>query len=171
MVKEYKTITQIAGPLVFVEKTEPVGYKEIVTINLPDGTTRRGEVLDSSSDIVVIQIFEGTTGLDKECGVVFTGETLKLPASIDLLGRILSGSGEPLDGGPRIVPDQLLDINGAAMNICQAASKGFHPDRYLHNRRNKYPCPWTETAYFLSFRSSTQRNCSADRKAGCCARI
>ena len=116
MVKEYKTITQIAGPLVFVEKTEPVGYKEIVTINMPDGTTRRGEVLDSSSDIVVIQIFEGTTGLDKECGVVFTGETLKLPASIDLLGRILSGSGEPLDGGPRIVPDQLLDINGAAMN-------------------------------------------------------
>jgi Archaeal/vacuolar-type H+-ATPase subunit B len=116
MVKEYKTITQIAGPLVFVEKTEPVGYKEIVTVNLPDGTTRRGEVLDSSADIVVIQIFEGTTGLDKDCGVVFSGETLKLPASIDLLGRILSGSGDPLDGGPRIVPDQLLDINGAAMN-------------------------------------------------------
>lgn len=58
MVKEYKTITQIAGPLVFVEKTEPVGYKEIVTVNLPDGTTRRGEVLDSSADIVVIQILK-----------------------------------------------------------------------------------------------------------------
>ena len=116
MVKEYKTITQIAGPLVFVEKTEPVGYNEIVSVNMPDGTTRRGQVLDSSTDIVVVQIFEGTGGLNKDCGVVFTGETLKLPASIDLLGRILSGAGDPLDGGPRIVPDQLLDINGAAMN-------------------------------------------------------
>ncbi|MDD2439170.1 MAG: ATP synthase subunit B [Methanosarcinaceae archaeon] len=116
MAKEYKTITEIAGPLIFVEKTEPVGYKEIVNINMPDGTTRRGEVLDTSSDIVVIQVYEGTGGLDKNCGVVFTGETLKLPASIDLLGRILSGAGEPLDGGPRIVPDKMIDINGAAMN-------------------------------------------------------
>ncbi len=116
MAKEYKTITEIAGPLIFVEKTEPVGYKEIVNINMPDGTTRRGEVLDSSADIVVVQVYEGTGGLNQDCGVVFTGETLKLPASIDLLGRILSGAGDPLDGGPRIVPDQLLDINGAAMN-------------------------------------------------------
>ncbi len=116
MAKEYKTITEIAGPLIFVEKTEPVGYKEIVSINLPDGTTRRGEVLDSSSEIVVVQVYEGTGGLNKDCGVVFTGETLKLPASIDLLGRILSGAGDPLDGGPRIVPDKMIDINGAAMN-------------------------------------------------------
>ncbi len=116
MAKEYKTITEIAGPLIFVEKTEPVGYKEIVSINLPDGTTRRGEVLDTSGDIVVVQVYEGTGGLNKECGVVFTGETLKLAASIDLLGRILSGAGDPLDGGPRIVPDKMIDINGAAMN-------------------------------------------------------
>ncbi|MDD3041672.1 MAG: ATP synthase subunit B [Methanosarcinaceae archaeon] len=116
MAKEYKTITEIAGPLIFVEKTEPVGYKEIVNINLPDGTTRRGEVLDSSAEIVVIQVYEGTGGLNKDCGVVFTGETLKLPASIDLLGRILSGAGKPLDGGPRIVPEKMIDINGAAMN-------------------------------------------------------
>ncbi len=116
MAKEYKTITQIAGPLLFVEKTEPVGYQEIVNVKLPDGTVRRGQVLDTSKNVVVVQVFEGTGGLDKNCGVVFTGETLKLPASIDLLGRILSGSGDPLDGGPRVVPDQLLDINGAAMN-------------------------------------------------------
>jgi V/A-type H+-transporting ATPase subunit B len=116
MAKEYKTISQIAGPLIFVEKTEPVGYNEIVNIKMPDGNVRRGQVLDSSADIVVVQVFEGTGGLDKDCGVIFTGETLKLPASIDLLGRILSGSGDPRDGGPRIVPDQLLDINGAAMN-------------------------------------------------------
>ena len=86
MAKEYKTINQIAGPLVFVEKTEPVGYQEIVNIKMPDGTIRRGEVLDTSKNVVVVQVFEGTGGLDKQCGVIFTGETLKLPASLDLLG-------------------------------------------------------------------------------------
>ena len=114
--KEYKTITEVSGPLIFVEKTEPIGYNELVYIKLEDGTTKRGQVLDTSKDIVVVQIFEGTGGLNRECGVRFTGETIKLPVSIDLLGRILSGSGDPLDGGPRIVPDDRLDINGAAMN-------------------------------------------------------
>ncbi|RZN38528.1 MAG: ATP synthase subunit B [Methanosarcinales archaeon] len=114
--KEYKTITEVSGPLIFVEKTEPIGYNELVYIKLEDGTTKRGQVLDTSNDIVVVQIFEGTGGLNRECGVRFTGETIKLPVSIDLLGRILSGSGDPLDGGPNIVADDRLDINGAAMN-------------------------------------------------------
>ncbi|MDK2892710.1 ATP synthase subunit B [Methanohalophilus sp.] len=116
MTKEYKTIVNIAGPLVFLEKTEPVGYNELVQINLPDGSTKRGQVLDTSADMVVVQVFEGTGGLNSESGVVFSGETIKLPVSKDMLGRILSGSGEPLDGGPRIVPEKRLDVNGAAMN-------------------------------------------------------
>jgi len=116
MTKEYKTIIEIAGPLIFLEKTEPVGYGELVRINLPDGTTKRGQVLDTSADIVVVQVFEGTGGLNNESGVVFTGETIKLPVSKDMLGRILSGSGDPLDGGPAIVPEDRLDVNGAAMN-------------------------------------------------------
>lgn len=116
MVKEYKTITQVAGPLVFVEKTEPVGYGEFVNIRLADGTVKRGEVLDTSEDVVVVQVYEGTGGLNKDCSVVFTGDTLKLPASIDLLGRILSGSGQPRDGGPQIIPEKMMDIYGAAMN-------------------------------------------------------
>ena len=116
MTKEYKTITQVAGPLIFLEKTEPVSYGELVNINLPDGTTKRGQVLDTSHDSVVIQVFEGTGGLSKESGVRFTGETIKLPVSKDILGRILSGRGEPLDGGPRIIPEDRLDINGAAIN-------------------------------------------------------
>jgi V/A-type H+-transporting ATPase subunit B len=114
MTKEYKTIVEISGPLFFIEKTEPVGYGELVHINLPDGTTKRGQVLDTSADIVVVQVFEGTGGLNDESGVVFTGETIKLPVSKDMLGRILSG--DPLDGGPRIVPDKMADIIGAAMN-------------------------------------------------------
>ena len=116
MTKEYRTVTKIAGPLVFVEKTEPVGYGELVSVALSDGTTRRGQVLDTSRDLVVVQIFEGTSGMDKASGVRFLGETLKLPVSIDILGRILSGSGDPLDGGPKVVPDKRLDITGAAIN-------------------------------------------------------
>jgi V/A-type H+-transporting ATPase subunit B len=114
--KEYRTITQIAGPLVFVEKTEPVGYSELAVVIMPDGTTRRGQVLDTSKDIVIIQVFEGTAGIEKASGVKFLGETMKMPVSQDMLGRILSGSGEPLDGGPAIVPDDRLDIIGSAIN-------------------------------------------------------
>ena len=116
MTKEYRTVTKIAGPLVFVEKTEPVGYGELVSVALSDGTSRRGQVLDTSKDAVVVQIFEGTSGMDKASGVRFLGETLKLPVSIDILGRILSGSGDPLDGGPKVVPDKRLDISGSAIN-------------------------------------------------------
>ncbi|MEA1869923.1 MAG: ATP synthase subunit B [Euryarchaeota archaeon] len=114
--KEYKTINEVSGPLIFVEKTEPIGFNELVYIKLEDGTTKRGQVLDTSKDIVVVQVFEGTGGLNRSCGVRFTGETIKLPVSIDLLGRILSGSGDPLDGGPRIIPEDRIDIGGAAMN-------------------------------------------------------
>ena len=116
MTKEYHTISQIAGPLVFVEKTEPVAYGELVTIALPDGTTKRGQVLDTSDEVVVVQVFEGTGGIDKASGVKFLGETLKMPVSKDMLGRILSGSGDPLDKGPPIIPEKRLEIIGAAIN-------------------------------------------------------
>ena len=78
MQKEYRTISEIAGPLVFVEKTEPVGYGELVQIAMPDGSTKRGQVLDTSKDIVVVQVFEGTSGIDRASGVKFLGETIKL---------------------------------------------------------------------------------------------
>jgi len=116
MVKEYRTITQIAGPLIFVEKTEPVGYAELVEIMLPDGTHKRGQVLDTSKEIVVVQVFEGTAGIDRQASVKFLGETVKLAVSRDMLGRILTGSGEPADGGPPIVPDKRVAITGAAIN-------------------------------------------------------
>ena len=116
MQKEYKTIKEISGPLVFVEKTEPVSYGELVQISLPDGTTKRGQVLDTSHDIVVVQIFEGTSGIDKQSGVKFLGETIKINLSKDMLGRIMSGAGEPIDGGAPIVPEKRVDILGAAIN-------------------------------------------------------
>ncbi|OQA54645.1 MAG: V-type ATP synthase beta chain [Euryarchaeota archaeon ADurb.Bin294] len=114
--KEYRTITQVAGPLVFVEKTEPVGYQELVNLVLADGSEKRGQVLDTSDDIVVVQVFETTTGIGKDTGVRFTGETIKMPVGKEMLGRILSGAGKPKDGGPDIVPEKRLEITGAAIN-------------------------------------------------------
>jgi len=114
--KEYRTINKIAGPLVFVEKTEPIAYGELVNIILADGTTKRGQVLDTSDELVVVQIFESTAGIGKDSGVRFTGETIKMPVGKDMLGRILSGGGKPIDGGPEIVPEKRLDITGAAIN-------------------------------------------------------
>ncbi|MDU9376109.1 MULTISPECIES: V-type ATP synthase subunit B [Methanorbis] len=114
--KEYKTVSKVAGPLLFVQKTEPVSYEEQVSLVLPDGTMKRGQVLDTSEDLVVVQCFETTTGLGRDTGVRFLGETFKMPVSKTMLGRILSGGGKPIDGGPDIVPDKRLDINGAAIN-------------------------------------------------------
>ena len=114
--KEYKTITKVAGPLIFVEKTEPIGYSDLVKIALPDGTVKNGQVLDTSDDIVVVQVFEGTSGIDKGSRVKFLGETIKLSVSDDMLGRILSGAGKPIDDGPDIIPEKRLDIVGAAIN-------------------------------------------------------
>jgi V/A-type H+/Na+-transporting ATPase subunit B len=114
--KEYRTISKIAGPLVFVEKTEPIAYGELVNIILSDGSTKRGQVLDTSDELVVVQIFETTAGIGRDSGVRFTGETIKMPVGREMLGRILSGGGKPIDGGPEIVPEKRLDITGAAIN-------------------------------------------------------
>ncbi len=114
--KEYRTVAQIAGPLVFVEKTEPVGYSELVNIVTADGTVKRGQVLDTSDEIVVVQVFETTAGIGRDSGIRFTGETIKMPVGKDMLGRILSGGGKPIDGGPEIVPEKRLEITGAAIN-------------------------------------------------------
>ncbi|NOQ55205.1 MAG: V-type ATP synthase subunit B [Nanohaloarchaea archaeon] len=114
--KDYKTIKRIAGPLVFVEKTHPVSYGEVVKVMLSSGETKNGQVLDTSEDMVVVQIFEGTSGIDQESSVRFLGETINLPVSQDILGRIFNGAGKPIDGGSEIIPEKEMDILGAAIN-------------------------------------------------------
>ncbi|MEK6968241.1 MAG: V-type ATP synthase subunit B, partial [Nanoarchaeota archaeon] len=104
------------GPLVFVEKTEPVGYGELVKISLSDNSTKTGQVLDTSDQMVVVQVFEGTSGIDREARVKFLGENIKVALSKDMLGRILTGAGKPRDSGPEIIPEKKQDINGAAIN-------------------------------------------------------
>jgi vacuolar-type H+-ATPase subunit B/Vma2 len=125
--KEYRTITQIAGPLLFVEKTEPIGYGELVNIVLYNGTIKRGQVLDTSDEVVVVQVFESTAGIGRDSGVRFTGETIKMPVGREMLGRILSGGGKPIDSGPEIVPEKRLDITGRSHQSRQLRRSPVEP--------------------------------------------
>ncbi|MGI6603883.1 MAG: V-type ATP synthase subunit B [bacterium] len=117
MPKEYRTITEIAGPLMLVQKVADVKYNELVEIELGDGSTRRGQVLEVSGDTALIQVFEGTTGLNLDTAKVrFLGHGLELGVSADMLGRVFDGLGRPRDNGPRIIPEQRRDINAFPLN-------------------------------------------------------
>ncbi|XP_022752478.1 V-type proton ATPase subunit B2 isoform X2 [Durio zibethinus] len=114
---EYRTVSGVAGPLVILDKVKGPKYQEIVNIRLGDGTTRRGQVLEVDGEKAVVQVFEGTSGIDnKYTTVQFTGEVLKTPVSLDMLGRIFNGSGKPIDNGPPILPEAYLDISGSSIN-------------------------------------------------------
>lgn len=114
---EYIGVDRIDGPLVFIKKTHPVGYKEIVQCVDPQGNTRLGQVLDTSKDIVCVQIFEGTSGLTMpDTHIRFMGEPLKLGVSEKMLGRVFNGLGQPTDDGPMPVAEAELDVNGMAIN-------------------------------------------------------
>ena len=115
--KEYTTVTEVTGPLMVVEGVEGVAYDEIVEIETPSGEHRQGQVLEVKEDVAVIQVFEGTTDLNtKNTKTRFTGETAKIGVSQEMMGRIFNGTGQPIDGGPEIIPEKELDINGSPMN-------------------------------------------------------
>jgi len=115
--KEYKTVTKIAGPLVFVEGVNDIGYGEIVEIQLPSGERKKGQVLDTQRGLAVIQVFGTTAGINlADTSVKFLGETMQIGVSGEMLGRVFNGLGEPRDKGPAIIPEKRLDINGAPIN-------------------------------------------------------
>ncbi|MGC9517651.1 MAG: ATP synthase subunit B [Methanomicrobiales archaeon] len=115
--REYTTVSEVAGPLMIVEGVEGVAYNEIVDIETPSGEKRRGQVLEVKDDLAVVQVFEGTSDLNTATTKVrFTGETAKIGVSLDMMGRIFNGTGKPIDGGPEIIPEEELDINGSPMN-------------------------------------------------------
>ncbi|MCD7945314.1 MAG: V-type ATP synthase subunit B [Clostridiales bacterium] len=117
MIKEYKTISEISGPLMVVRRVEGVTYDELVEIALPDGERRRGKVLEVNGDRAVVQLFEPSAGINlAQSKVRFLGHPLELGVSEDMLGRVFSGMGEPIDDGPAILPEEYKDINGLAMN-------------------------------------------------------
>jgi len=112
----YKTAQEIRGPLIFVEGVRDVAYDEVVKVITPDGEEVLGSVLDVSKDYALIQVYGETSGMDLNVGVHFTGETLKIPVSDELIGRVFSGSFEPLDGMPRPLSTDERDIHGGVIN-------------------------------------------------------
>ena len=117
MMKEYRTIHEISGPLMVVEQVEGVTYDELAEIELTDGSTRRCKVLEVNGDKAVVQLFESSAGINlRDSKIRFLGHPLQLAVSGDMLGRVFNGMGEPIDGGPDILPEKYLDINGLPMN-------------------------------------------------------
>jgi len=115
--KELRTVNQIRGPLLFVERVSDVAFDEMVEVVDPDGKVRVGRVLEVDNDVAVIQLFLSTEGLDiTRTRVRFTGDVIRLSVSHSMLGRILDGLGNPIDGGPSILPEKLEDINGLPLN-------------------------------------------------------
>jgi V/A-type H+/Na+-transporting ATPase subunit B len=117
MVKEYLTVKEIVGPLILMEGVEGAKYNELVEVEFPDGSIGLGNVLEVEEDLVLLQSFESTSGLNVTgTRVRFTGRGLELPVTKDLLGRVFDGLGRPIDKGPRVIPDKKLDINGSPIN-------------------------------------------------------
>ena len=117
MIKEYKTIQEIASPLMIVKNVEGVTYDELAEIELPNGEVRRCKVLEVEDDHAVVQLFESAQGINlAQSKVRFLGHPLQLGVSEDMLGRVFNGMGEPIDGGPEILADAHRDINGLPMN-------------------------------------------------------
>ena len=115
--KEYRTISGLSGPLMMVENTSGVRYDELVEIELGNGERRRGRVLEIESTRALVQVFEGTSGIDiSNTKVRFIGKVLTLPVARDMLGRVFNGRGDPIDGGAPLIAEKKLDINGMPMN-------------------------------------------------------
>ena len=117
MIKEYKTISEVVGPLMLVKNVENVTYDELGEIILPSGEKRLCKVLEVNGDNALVQLFESSTGINlKESVVKFLGHGTQLAVSPDMLGRVFDGMGRPKDGGPEIIAEKMLDINGLPMN-------------------------------------------------------
>lgn len=117
IIKEYRTIEEVAGPLMLVRNVEGVKYDELGEIELPDGEIRRCRVLEVNGSSVLVQLFESSAGLNlSQSKVRFAGHGVRLGVSMHMLGRVFNGMGEPIDDGPRIIPESTPDINGTPIN-------------------------------------------------------
>lgn len=117
MLKEYKTVTEVVGPLMLVEGVEGVNFEELVDIKLQTGEHRRGRVIEIDKDRAMVQLFEGSSGINLEStSVRFLGRPLELAVSEDMIGRAFNGLGEAIDDGPEIIPEDKRDVNGTAIN-------------------------------------------------------
>eukprot|EP00792_Barthelona_sp_PAP020_P006953 TRINITY_DN3091_c0_g6_i1.p1 TRINITY_DN3091_c0_g6~~TRINITY_DN3091_c0_g6_i1.p1 ORF type:complete len:479 (+),score=146.31 TRINITY_DN3091_c0_g6_i1:29-1438(+) len=113
----YQTVHAVNGPLLILDNVKFPSYNEVVTVTLPNGRTCKGQVLSVSGQQAVVQVFQGTSGIDtKATRVEFSGDTFKLGVSPEMLGRVMNGLGDPIDKGPPIMPHEYRDIDGAAIN-------------------------------------------------------
>lgn len=128
MIKEYKTISEVVGPLMAVDKVEGVKYEELLEIRMKDSEIRRGQVLEISEDKALVQVFEGTSGIHlQESTARFLGHPLELAVSEDMIGRVFDGLGRPKDNGPEVLAEKHLDINGEVIN---PVSRDY-PDEFI----------------------------------------
>ena len=112
MIKEYRTIQEVNGPLMVVRRVSGVTYDELGEIELPDGTVRRCQVLEVNGDRAVVQLFENSAGINlRDSKIRFLGHPLQLAVSEDMLGRVFDGMGQPIDGGPALLPEKLSLIH------------------------------------------------------------
>jgi len=115
--KEYLTVKDIIGPLIFIEDVEGITYGELAHITMPNGDIRLGRVLEVNQDKAIVQVFEGTRNISPQnTKVRFLGRGQEIGVSPDILGRVFDGAGRPIDDGPEIIPDKRLNINGEPMN-------------------------------------------------------
>ncbi len=117
MIKEYKTIKEVVGPLILVDNVEGVGYGELVNVKTQTGEIRKGKVLEIENDKAIVQLFDTTQSLQpKESLVRFLGKPMEIGVSMDMLGRVFNGMGEAIDGGAKILPEKFVDVNGSPIN-------------------------------------------------------
>jgi len=128
MIKEYRTISEVVGPLMVVEKVEGVKYEEIIEIHMQNGEIRQGQVLEVQKDKALVQVFEGTASINlPNSKVRFMGNPLELGVTTDMLGRVFDGLGRIKDGGTELLPEKLLNVNGEVIN---PVSRDF-PDQFI----------------------------------------
>ncbi|MBO4792398.1 MAG: V-type ATP synthase subunit B [Clostridia bacterium] len=128
MIREYKTIEEVAGPLMLVKRVEGVKYDELGEIVMPDGGVRRCRVLEVNGNDVLVQLFESSAGINlSESKVRFTGHGVELAVSQDMLGRVFNGMGRPIDSGARLIPEKMMDINGTPIN----PAARFYPSEFI----------------------------------------
>ena len=147
MIREYKTIREISGPLMVVDHVQGVTYDELAEIVLSDGSTRRCKVLEVNGDRAVVQLFEASAGINlADSRIRFLGHPLQLAVSRDMLGHVFNGMGQPIDGAQ--LPQRV------------------HPDRHFKHRWPQYPCPRTKAADLLRLGPAARAAGRADRATG-----
>jgi len=128
MIKEYTSVKEVTGPLIVIDQVTDVSYGELVSVTTPLGEKKLGQVLEVDANKAVVQLFKGTGDIDtKKTKVRFTGETMKIGVSPDMLGRVFNAIGKPLDGGPDIIPEKRIDINGIPIN----PYRRDHPEDFI----------------------------------------